>query len=68
MATSYEFDRNTLDRIASLKSAFGTKTSVGVLKRAVALAHAISEQANVSDGSLVIGAADGTLFRVVIVG
>jgi len=66
MATSYNFDLQTVTRIQSLKHHFGTTTNTGVIRRAIALIALIVKHVDLSQGTLVVGGKDGVLTKIVI--
>ena len=66
MATSYDFDAQTLAVIRSLKETFGLRTSVAVIRRALQLAAVIAEHTNMETGRIVLGGKDGLLVQVAI--
>jgi hypothetical protein len=53
--TSFVFDDRTIKAIESLKETFGVKTNAAVIRRALALAQVVAEQADDKHSILLVG-------------
>ena len=65
--TTFAVDEHTAEIISQLKSVFGVKTNAQVIRKALALARAASENAG-QDKSIVIKSPDGEEKHILLAG
>jgi hypothetical protein len=53
--TSFDFDERTLAAIDALKTSFGVKTNAAVVRRALALACLVADQADDKNSVVLVG-------------